>query len=177
MVGEVRDDDTAQLALEAAMTGHLLFTSLHANNAVGAIQRLENLGCSRALIGQSVALILVQRLARKLCTRCTVLEEPPPIVVDNLAAHGLVDRTKPAPMPRGAGCADCNQTGYNGRVAVLEMLKLDDTLRTQIMAGVSLAELEKHGLEHGQLVPFRRSAIFLMGKQMISPSEALLTLT
>ena len=177
MVGEVRDDDTAQLALEAAMTGHLLFTSLHANNAVGAIQRLENLGCSRALIGQSVALILVQRLARKLCSRCTVLEQPPPIVIDNLAAHGLVDRTAPAPMPRGAGCAECNQTGYNGRTAVVEMLQMNDVLRAQIMAGTSLAELEKLGLEQGSLVPFRRSAIFLMGKQMISPSEALLTLT
>jgi type IV pilus assembly protein PilB len=177
MVGEVRDDDTAQLALEAAMTGHLLFTSLHANNAVGAIQRLENLGCSRALIGQSIALILVQRLARKLCSRCTVLEQPPPIVIDNLAAHGLVDRTAPGPMPRGAGCSECNQTGYNGRTAVVEMLQMNDILRAQVMAGTSLADLEKLGLEQGSLVPFRRSAIFLMGKQMISPSEALLTLT
>jgi len=180
MVGEVRDDDTAQLALEAAMTGHLLFTSLHANNAVGVIQRLENLGCSRALIGQSVALILVQRLARKLCPRCTVLEQPPPIVIDNLAAHGLVDRSSAsaAPsMPRGAGCAECNHTGYMGRVAVVEMLQLTDVLRAQVMAGTSLAELDKLGLEQGALVPFRRSATFLMSKQMISASEALLTLT
>jgi type II secretory ATPase GspE/PulE/Tfp pilus assembly ATPase PilB-like protein len=88
MVGEVRDDDTAQLALEAAMTGHLMVTSLHANNAVGVVQRLEHLGCPRPLIGQSLALVLVQRLARRLCPLCTTREVPPAMVLENLAAHG-----------------------------------------------------------------------------------------
>ena len=129
MVGEVRDDDTAHLALEAAMTGHLMLTSLHANNAAGLIQRLENLGCGRPLIGQSLALGLVQRLARRLCPRCTTLEVPPPIVLENLAAHGLADRRVAAPLPRAVGCPECNQTGYSGRVAVLEMLAVDDALR------------------------------------------------
>src|SRR5262249_39159555 len=91
MVRQGPDGDTAQLAFEAAMTGHLLFTSLHANNAIGAIQRLENLGCSRALIGQSLALVLIQRLARRLCPRCTVLEVPPPVMVENLAVYGLAE--------------------------------------------------------------------------------------
>jgi type II secretory ATPase GspE/PulE/Tfp pilus assembly ATPase PilB-like protein/CRP-like cAMP-binding protein len=176
MVGEVRDDDTARLALEAAMTGHLMLTSLHANTAVGVISRLENLGCSRPLIGQSLALALVQRLARRLCPRCTTTEVPPPIVVENLAAHGLVDRRAPAPLPRAVGCAECNQTGYSGRVAVLEMLAVHDALRAQIMAGVPVSELERSAADSGALITFRTSAQHLMARQLISPAEALLTL-
>lgn len=177
MVGEARDDDTAQLALEAAMTGHLMLTSLHANNAMGVVQRLENLGCGRPLIGQSLALALVQRLARRLCPRCTTREALPPIVLDNLAAHGLADRRdSTAQFPRGAGCSECGHTGYAGRVAVLEMLAFDDHLRAQIMAGTPLSEVERSAAETGALVTFRESAQQLMARGMISPAEALLTL-
>ncbi len=176
MVGEVRDDETAQLALEAAMTGHLMLTSIHANNALGVVQRFEHLGCPRALIGQSLALVLVQRLARRLCPRCVTSEVPPPIVLDNLAAHGLADRDRPAAMPRAVGCAQCNQTGYAGRIAVVEMLALDDGLRAQIMAGAPVTELERVAADSRLLVSFRRSARLLMARQMINPAEALLTL-
>jgi type II secretory ATPase GspE/PulE/Tfp pilus assembly ATPase PilB-like protein len=176
MVGEVRDDLTAQLALEAAMTGHLLLTSVHANNAVGVIQRFEHLGCPRPLIGQSLALVLVQRLVRRLCPRCVTIEVPPPIVVANLVAHGLVDRDREQALPRAVGCVECGQTGYAGRVAVVEMLSIDDTLRAQIMAGAPPTTLERVAAEAKQLYSFRRSALHLMAKQMISPAEALLTL-
>jgi len=176
MVGEVRDDDTAQLALEAAMTGHLMLTSLHANNAVGVIQRLENLGCGRPLIGQSLALVLVQRLARRLCPRCATSEVPPPIVLANLAEYGLVDPNRRIALPRAVGCPDCNQTGYAGRIAVVEMLALDDALRAQIMAGAPITELERVAGEAKLLYPFRQSAQQLMARQMITPAEALLTL-
>jgi type IV pilus assembly protein PilB len=174
LVGEVRDPATANLALEAAMTGHLLFTSLHANNAIGVIQRLESLGCSRALIGQSLAVVLVQRLARKLCTRCVSNEVPPPILLESLAARGLVERSAPVPLPRAVGCPECNNTGYVGRVAVLEVLQLTDVLRAQIMADTALGELEKLAIDAGALIPFRRYASYLMSRQMITPSEALL---
>jgi type II secretory ATPase GspE/PulE/Tfp pilus assembly ATPase PilB-like protein len=176
MVGEVRDEDTAQLALEAAMTGHVMLTSIHANNALGVVQRFEHLSCPRALIGQSLSLVLVQRLARRLCPRCTTTEVPPPIVLENLAVHGLADRERPAPLPRAVGCAECAQTGYSGRVAVVEMLSLDDTLRAQIMAGVPVTELERIATDARLLVSFRRSAQLLMTRRMISPAEALLTL-
>lgn len=176
MVGEVRDDDTAQLALEAAMTGHLLLTSLHANNAVGALQRFEHLACPRPLIGQSVALVLVQRLARRLCARCVVSEVPPAIVRDNLAAHGVIERGAQPALPRAVGCPACSGTGYAGRVAVVEMLALDDALRAQIMAGAAPAAIERAALDAGLLVSFRRSALQLMQRQLISPAEALLTL-
>jgi general secretion pathway protein E len=172
----VRDDVTAQLALEAAMTGHLMLTSVHANTAVGVIQRFEHLSCARPLIGQSLALVLVQRLARRLCPRCTTTEVPPPIILANLAAHRLVEREGEVALPRAVGCADCNQTGYAGRVAVVEMLALDDALRAQIMAGTPITALERLASEAKMLYSFRRSALNLMAKQMIGPAEALLTL-
>jgi type II secretory ATPase GspE/PulE/Tfp pilus assembly ATPase PilB-like protein len=176
MVGEVRDDDTAQLALEAAMTGHLMVTSVHANNAVGVIQRFEHLGCARPLIGQSLALAVVQRLARRLCPRCAATEVPPPIVLANLAEHGLVEPGRRPALPRAVGCAECNQTGYAGRVAVVEMLALDDALRAQIMAGAPITELERLATDARLLYSFRQSALQLMARQMITPAEALLTL-
>ncbi len=174
LVGEVRDSETAMLALEAAMTGHLLFTSLHANNAIAAIQRLENLGCSRTLISQSVSLILVQRLARKLCTRCVKTDVPPPIMMESLAARGLAGKAAPIAMPRAVGCGECNGSGYAGRVAVLEALELKDNTKNMLMAGMALGDIEKNAAESGALTPFRRYASLLMARNLISPSEALL---
>jgi type IV pilus assembly protein PilB len=175
MVGEVRDEDTAQIALEAAMTGHLLFTSLHANNAVGVIQRLQNLRCSRALIAQSLGLVIVQRLARKLCAKCVASEIPPPILLDSLHLRGLADKSAPVPMPKAVGCAECNRTGYHGRVAVLEVLQMTDQVRAQIMADMPLAEIDHLATEAGSLIPFRRYASYLMSRNLLTPTEALLT--
>lgn len=174
LIGEVRDADTAQLALEAAMTGHLLFTSLHANNAIGVIQRLENLGCNRALIAQSLGLVIVQRLARKLC-KCATNEVPPPVLLESLVARRLVDRSAVVPLPRAVGCPECSQTGYSGRMAVLELLQPTDALRAQIMAGVSLSDLDQLAADSGALIPFRRYASYLMSRQLLTPTEALLT--
>jgi general secretion pathway protein E len=128
------------------------------------------------LIGQSLALVLVQRLARRLCPHCATTVVPPPIVLANLAAHGLIEPGREPPLPRAVGCAACNQTGYSGRVAVVEMLALDDALRTQIMVGAGGPQLERLATEAKLLYPFRRSAMNLMAKQMISPAEVLLTL-
>jgi len=174
MVGESRDPETATLALEAAMTGHLLFTSLHANNAISALQRLENLGCSRTLIAQSVSLVVVQRLARKLCPRCVKSDVPPPIMLESLAARGLADKAAAVAMPRAVGCGECNGTGYSGRVAVLEALEIKDNQKNMLMAGMPLGDIEKNAVEAGALTPFRRYASLLMARNLISPSEALL---
>ena len=92
VVGEMRDEDTARIGLEAAMTGHLLLTSLHANHAIAAVQRLENLGTGRALIAQSIHLVLVQRLVRKLCSACRKLDPPVPALLESLVARRIVDK-------------------------------------------------------------------------------------
>ncbi len=104
MVGEIRDRETAELALEAAMTGHLLLTSLHANNALSAIQRLVNIGCEETAIAQSLALVLVQRLVGKMCSHCVVNEAPPPILHQTLAKRGILEASAPVPLPRARGC-------------------------------------------------------------------------
>jgi type IV pilus assembly protein PilB len=175
MVGEVRDAETAQLALEAAMTGHLLLTSFHASNAMAVIPRLDNLECNRTMIAQSLALIVVQRLARRLCPRCLTTEPPPPVLLASLAERGLVDRAAAVPLPRATGCAECSHSGFAGRVAVIESLRLGEDLRTALMADKPLHEIEEMALEAGLLIPFRRYASFLMTRKLIGPAEALLT--
>src|SRR5947208_3786605 len=92
VLGEMRDEESALLALEAAMTGHLLLTSVHANHAIAALARLENLGCGRALIAQSVALVLVQRLVRKLCSACRKVDPPTPALLESLVSRKIVDK-------------------------------------------------------------------------------------
>jgi type IV pilus assembly protein PilB len=174
MVGEVRDSETAQLALEAAITGHLILTSIHASNAGAALQRFENLGCDRAIIAQSVALVLVQRLARRLCPRCAVTTPVSDLMRESLVARGLYDPKSSKPLPRANGCDACDQTGFLGRVAVVESLQLTEGLRSMLMADRPLDEVLTLAKQTGALIEFPRYAAFMMEHQLISPAEALL---
>jgi type IV pilus assembly protein PilB len=173
-VGETRDKETAHTALEAAMTGHLLFTSLHANNVAAVLQRLENLECSRTLLAQSVAVILVQRLVRRLCAQCVRVEAPPPAIVESLVARRLMERGSTPSLPRAVGCDACNGTGYAGRVLVLESMQLTDATRDGLMTGESLSDIERAAQAAGTFQPFASYASLLMARRMISASEALL---
>jgi type IV pilus assembly protein PilB len=173
-VGETRDEATAHMALEAAMTGHLLLTSLHANNVVSALQRLENFGCNRTLVAQSVAVVLVQRLVRRLCALCVRVEAPPQAIVESLVARRLMERGASAAMPRAVGCEACGGTGYVGRVLVVESMQLGDATRDALMAGEALGDIEKAARAAGTFVPFASYASLLMARKMISASEALL---
>lgn len=175
MVGEVRDEETAQLALEAAMTGHLVFTSIHANNAGAVVQRFENFGCNRTVISQSISLVLIQRLARRLCPACTVVEPVPELLRDALASRKLYDPSHPTPLPRAPGCDACGQTGFLGRVAVVESLRLTDEIRSMLMANRPLGETMALAEESGALVRFPRYAAFMMEQSLIGPAEALLS--
>jgi type IV pilus assembly protein PilB len=175
MVGEVRDAETAQLALEAAMTGHLVFTSIHANNAGAVIQRFENFGCNRTVIAHSMALVLIQRLARRLCPRCTIAGEVPELLYDSLIARKLYDPKHPVPLPRAVGCDACDDTGLLGRVAVIESMRLTDEIRSMLMANRPLGEAIALAQETGALIQFPQYASFMMEQQIISPAEALLS--
>ncbi|HET7785003.1 MAG TPA: ATPase, T2SS/T4P/T4SS family [Myxococcales bacterium] len=175
VVGEMRDQETARLALEAAMTGHLLLSSLHANDAVAAIQRLENLGCSRALIAQSIALVLVQRLVRKLCSACRKLDAPTPALLESLISRGIVPRGEQL-LPRAVGCDACAGTGYVGRAVVVEALQITDPVREAIAGGSSLAEVHQVARSGRALLPFVDYARVLLQKQIISASEVLLSI-
>jgi len=174
VVGETRDQETAVLALEAAMTGHLLLTSLHANTAVAALQRLENLGCSRALISQSVALILVQRLVRRLCPVCRKLEPLPVALAEALVVRKVIDRSQIGmPMPIALGCEACNHTGQSGRAVVVEALTVTDDLRNAIAAGRPLPDVEALALQSGALLPFSSYATALLGRHLVGATELL----
>jgi len=175
VVGEMRDHETSQLALEAAMTGHVLLSSLHANNAVAALHRLENLGCGRALIAQSIHLILVQRLVRKLCSACRKLDPPAPALLESLVARKIVPRGEQV-LPRAVGCDACAGTGYVGRAVVVEALQINDSVREAISAGKSLDEVERVAEEGRALFRFVDYARALLQKQVISASEVLLCL-
>ncbi len=174
VVGETRDRDTAHMALEAAMTGHLLLTSLHGNDVASVLQRLENLECSRTLVAQSVAVVLVQRLVRRLCPQCARVEAPPPAIVESLVARRLLEPGANAALPRAVGCEQCNGTGYAGRVLVVESMQFTDATRDALMAGEALGEVEKSARAQGAFVPFSAYAAMLMARRMISASEALL---
>jgi len=174
VVGETRDEATAQIALEASMTGHLLLTSVHANNAVATIQRLENLGASRALISQSLHLVMVQRLVRKLCSACRKLDPPAPALLDSLIARKAVDKGTQV-LPRAVGCDACAGTGYVGRAAVVEALQVTDSVREAIAAGRPLTDVQQLAKESRALVSFLDYARALLQKQIISASEVLLS--
>ncbi len=175
MVGEVRDEETAQLALEAAMTGHLVFTSIHANNASAVIQRFENFGCNRTVIAESMALVLVQRLARRLCPHCTVTGAVPELLRDALVARKLYDPEHPIALPRAVGCEQCDQTGFLGRVAVVESLRLTDEIRSMLMANRPLGDAIALAAQTGALIQFPHYASFMMEQQLIGPAQALLS--
>jgi type IV pilus assembly protein PilB len=173
-IGEMRDEQTAQIALESAMTGHLLLTSLHANDPVSALGRLEQLGCSRSLIAQAIQVVIVQRLVRKLCQVCRKLDPVLPILHQSLVARGIVTKHELL-LPRPVGCDACAGSGYIGRAAVIESLILNDAVRQQLAAGVSFADLRTFALEDGALTTSTAYARYLLQKQIISANEVLLS--
>ncbi len=141
MVGEIRDAETAEIALQAAQTGHMVLSTLHTNDSVAAVGRLLELKVAPFLIASSVSAIVAQRLARKLCA-CRSEEPATPEYLAELAAAGLTWAT-PASRFRPRGCEECGETGYRGRVGIFEILVLDDMLRNAILAGAADTELRE----------------------------------
>jgi len=140
MVGEIRDLETAQIAIQASLTGHLVLSTLHTNTAVGAITRLRDMGIEPFLLASSLLGVLAQRLVRVLCTHC---RRETRFSAEELRLLGLVaPPEQPAWQP--AGCPQCNQTGYRGRTAIYELVLADETLRTMIHDGAGEHALEAH---------------------------------
>jgi type II secretory ATPase GspE/PulE/Tfp pilus assembly ATPase PilB-like protein len=147
MIGEVRDAETAAIAVQSALTGHLVFSTLHTNDAAGAITRLLNIGVEPYLVAASVVSVLGQRLVRRICTHCKEPYEPPSgmrKLVQHLA--GEVDT-----FYRGAGCAKCRDTGYAGRTGIYELLVPDDELRDHITAAPSVNQLRELAAKTGMV--------------------------
>ncbi|KYF65611.1 type IV-A pilus assembly ATPase PilB [Sorangium cellulosum] len=149
MVGEIRDFETAEIAVKAALTGHLVLSTLHTNDAPSTISRLLNMGVEPFLITASVNLVLAQRLARKICSDCRVpLRVDPRVLLDFGFTEQQVAR---ADLVRGAGCKTCNGSGYKGRVALYEVMRFTDALKEMVLQGASTAELKAAAIKGGML--------------------------
>lgn len=145
MIGEIRDLETAQLEIQAALTGHLVLTSLHTNGAPETIRRLLDIGVEPFLVNSTLIGTVAQMLVRKICEHCKEEYKPESWVMDLLGQH------KPKQFLRGKGCEKCHNTRYRGRIAIHEMLELDDPLRKLVSRDAGAAELRKQAIESGMI--------------------------
>jgi type IV pilus assembly protein PilB len=149
LVGEVRDFETAEVAIKAAMTGHLVLSTLHTNDAPSSISRLMNMGIEPFLVATSVHLIAAQRLIRKICTFCKEPFDVPPAALTNVGFSETEART--LKLFRGRGCERCSSTGYKGRIGLYEVLEVDDEMREMILSGGSSYELRQKAVQSGMI--------------------------
>lgn len=144
LVGEIRDGETSSVAAQAALTGHLVFSSLHANGSVGAVVRLRDLGLDDFLIAATLRGVIAQRLLRRLCSACRRPHRPSAVEADHFERHGL---PVPELIHAAEGCAACGNSGYAGRVGIFEMIEVGEALRAAIDRGASEAEMKSLALE------------------------------
>jgi type IV pilus assembly protein PilB len=157
LVGEIRDFETAEIAVKAALTGHLVLSTLHTNDAPSTINRLMNMGIEPFLVASSVHLICAQRLVRRVCSQC---KEPHPMQPQALLQAGFTQEEANGgvtPM-KGKGCERCNNTGYKGRVGLYEVMEVTEELRELILVGASGLELRRKAVEEG-MITLRRSGL------------------
>jgi type IV pilus assembly protein PilB len=149
LVGEIRDFETAEVAIKAAMTGHLVLSTLHTNDAPSTINRLMNMGIEPFLVATSVHLIVAQRLVRRICTFCKEPAEQPPAAM--IGAGFSEHESRTLKLFRGRGCERCSSTGYKGRVGLYEVLEVDDELREMILSGASSFEIRQKAMQSGMM--------------------------
>jgi type IV pilus assembly protein PilB len=147
MVGEVRDEETARTAIQAALTGHLVFSTLHTNDACSAITRLINMGVESYLIGAALNAVLAQRLVRRICPKCRQTYEPARTVRKTLERMGYEFDT----FYKGVGCKSCRNTGFKGRIGVHELLIIDDELRDAIVSSPSIGKIREIAARRGMV--------------------------
>jgi type IV pilus assembly protein PilB len=149
LVGEIRDFETAEVAIKAAMTGHLVLSTLHTNDAPSSISRLMNMGIEPFLVATSVHMIAAQRLVRRICTFCKEPLEVPPAALTQTGFSEHEART--LKLFRGRGCDRCSNTGYKGRIGLYEVLEVDDEMREMVLSGGSAFELRQKAVQNGMM--------------------------
>ncbi len=168
LVGEIRDLETAEIAVQASLTGHLVFSTLHTNDAPSTITRLKDMGVPTFLITATVEAILAQRLVRRICMQCREEYTPPREVIEDLELTS--DQLRGKRFFRGAGCEVCNNTGYKGRVGLFELMIMNNDLRDKIMANVQTDELRDVAIKHG-MVSLRSAGIKCCFEGTTTPDE------
>ncbi len=168
LVGEIRDFETAEIAIKAALTGHLVLSTLHTNGAPETITRLMNMGIEPFLVATSVHLICAQRLVRRVCKDCTEVVDVP---VQTLIDAGFTpEEAKTVKIQKGKGCGVCNNTGYKGRCGLYEVMEVDDEIRELVLVGASAVELKKKAIERG-MITLRRSGLIKVAAGMTTLEE------
>jgi len=161
LVGEIRDFETAEIAIKAALTGHLVLSTLHTNGAPETISRLMNMGIEPFLVATAVHLICAQRLVRRVCANCAEeLDLPVQALLD---AGYSPEEAKTFKPKKGKGCGTCNNSGYKGRAGLYEVMEIDDEIRELILVGASATELKKKAIERGMITLRRSGLIKVMG--------------
>ena len=156
LVGEIRDFETAEIAIKAALTGHLVLSTLHTNDAPSTINRLMNMGIEPFLVATSVQLIAAQRLVRRICSACQEVVDIAPQALINLGFNK--DEVGTFKVMKGRGCDKCNNTGYKGRVGLVEVMIIDDNIRELILSGGTAIDIKKKAAEGG-MISLRRSGL------------------
>jgi general secretion pathway protein E len=169
LVGEIRDRETAETAVQAALTGHLVLSSIHANDAVGALYRLLDLGVEPYLVASALAGVVAQRLVRRVCEHCHTLADVAP--EERLAFEAEMG-SAPARFYKGQGCTFCADTGYRGRTGVFEVLAIGDAIRHLITKGAGVDEVTAQALADG-LVPMRRDGMLKVQQGITTPREVM----
>jgi type IV pilus assembly protein PilB len=170
MVGEIRDFETAEIGVKAALTGHLVLSTLHTNDAPSTISRLLNMGIEPFLVSSSVILILAQRLARKICQQCKEEEKFPPQALTKVGYSD--EEVKTIKCYKGKGCPTCNNSGYKGRIALYEVMPISDELRELVLEGASANEIKKTAVRLG-MNTLRRSGLNKVKEGTTSIEEVL----
>ncbi len=155
MVGEIRDLETAQIAMQASLTGHLVLSTVHTNSAAATITRLIDMGVERYLLASSLTGILAQRLVRRLCEACAVERAMPPAMLERLVADARLTSDAPVRVRQPKECAKCRGTGYSGRTAIAELMPITDEVREAIVRNATEREIEDAGLRAGMVGMYR----------------------
>ena len=169
LVGEIRDSETARIACQSALTGHLVLSSIHANDAVGVLMRLADLEIEQFLIASSLIGVVAQRMVRRVCTYCAVEEKPG---VDEQAIYESELGDSLETMRRGTGCNLCAETGFLGRIGVYEVLLLNEEIRRLLLAGASAAAIRDQAIADG-MVTLRRDGMMKVTQGIVTPTEIL----
>jgi type IV pilus assembly protein PilB len=173
MVGEVRDYETAEIAIKASLTGHLVLSTLHTNDAPSTINRLLNMGVEPFLVASSVNIIAAQRLARRICTHCAEITPINPEILVDIGVPAAEARH--IEVKQGKGCSRCSNTGYKGRIALYEIMPISEAIRDCILNGASSAEIKRQAIKDGMMT-LRASGIVRL-KEGITTVEEVLRVT
>jgi type II secretory ATPase GspE/PulE/Tfp pilus assembly ATPase PilB-like protein len=169
LVGEVRDAETARIAVQSALTGHLVLSSIHANDAVGVVFRLLDLGIEPFLVASALIGVVAQRMVRRTCADCAQVSEAP--LLEQMSYHRETGENRKE-FSCGSGCKSCSYTGYHGRTGLFEILKISDEIRMMLLKGTTASELRNQAMHEG-MIPLIKDGMLKVKSNLTTPTEVL----